>query len=317
MSIVAPEGTRLVLFGGKGGVGKTTCAAAAAIALARAVGPTGAYCSSPTDPAHSLADALGAAVDDRPAPIRGGPRTCWCARSTRRRRSATIRARYAAAIDALFDRLTRDSGTVGFDAGHDRRVMQALIDLAPPGIDELAAVIEVIDVTEADPAALVVMDTAPSGHALRLLEMPALVQDWTRALMSMVLKYQAVTGVGSFGAILLKLSQGLGRLRALLADPRRAAFVVVTRGARLPRAETVRLIARLKSMDVHVPAVMVNAVGRGVCAACRREASAERREIRELRGALPRACPVLLAPAQLPPPHGSASLRAWQSQWRT
>jgi arsenite-transporting ATPase len=160
------------------------------------------------------------------------------------------------------------------------------------------------------------MDTAPSGHALRLLEMPVLVQNWTKALMSIVLKYQAVAGIGDFGAMLLNLSQGLGRLRGLLADSRRASFVVVTRGARLPGAETARLIARLKAMHVHVPAVLVNAVGRATCAVCRGEAGAEQREIAELQRRLPRTIPIVRTPAELPPPHGPAALRAWQTQWR-
>ena len=65
------------------------------------------------------------------------------------------------------------------------------------------------------------IDTAPTGHALRLLEMPALVHDWVKALMAILLKYQPVVGVGDLGAVLLRLSQGLGRLRELLNDPAR------------------------------------------------------------------------------------------------
>ena len=104
-------------------------------------------------------------------------------------------------------------------------------------------------------ASLVVMDTAPSGHALRLLEMPALVQDWARALMSILLKYQPVTGVGELGAVLLRLSQGLGRLRALLTDPGARSFVAVTRAAALPRAENGRLHRDgFAACTSHVPA---------------------------------------------------------------
>ncbi len=161
-----------------------------------------------------------------------------------------------------------------------------------------------------------VMDTAPSGHALRLLEMPALVHDWARALMSIVLKYQPVAGVGELGAVLLELSQGLGRLRALLADPRRTSFVAVTRGAALPRAETVRLIAALRRMKVHVPAIVVNAVGRGTCPRCRRASAAETREIAALRRSAGRSRHVVIAPAEVPPPHGAAGLRRWQRTWR-
>ena len=315
LSSVVREGTQLVLFGGKGGVGKTTCAAAAALAMAKRDADRRVLLVS-ADPAHSLADALGTGVSDTAAPVRGAPANLMVREIDAAAAFREVRARYAETIDTLFDRLSRGGGNVSIDAGHDRRVMQGLVDLAPPGVDELAAVIDVIDVTESDPSALVIMDTAPSGHALRLLEMPALVQDWTRALMSIVLKYQAVAGIGELGAMLLNLSRGLGRLRALLVDPERAAFVVVTRAASVPRAETVRFAARLEEMRVPVPAAIVNAVGRGTCAACRKEDATARREIRELRRALPESIRLVRAPAQLPPPHGPASLRAWQSRWR-
>ena len=61
-------------------------------------------------------------------------------------------------------------------------------------LDELAAVLEITEaITGGAPEwDLVVMDTAPTGHALRLLEMPGLMQDWVRALMSILLKYQGV-----------------------------------------------------------------------------------------------------------------------------
>ncbi len=315
VSTIARDGTRVLLFGGKGGVGKTTCAAAASIAIARQA-PHRRVLLVSTDPAHSLADAFGAALSDTPARVPRAPENLLVREMDAASGFRTVRAHYAQTIDALFDRLSRGSGSVGVDAGHDRRVMQGLIDLAPPGIDELAAVIDVMDAIESDPSEIVIMDTAPSGHALRLLEMPALVQDWTKALMSLVLKYQPIVGIGEFGAILLKLSQGLGRLRALLTDADRASFVVVARGASLPRAETVRLVARLTEMRIHVPATVVNAVGRGTCDACRTEAQAEQREIIELRRQLPRGMETILAPSELPPPHGAAALRAWQEHWR-
>ena len=315
VAVIAREEMQLVLFGGKGGVGKTTCAAAAALAIAKRFADRRVLLVS-ADPAHSLADALGRSVSDTAAPFRGAPANLLAREIDAASAFRAARARYAEAIDAVFDRLSRGGGSVGVDASFDRRVMQGLVDLAPPGIDELAAVIDVIDVTESDSDALVIMDTAPSGHALRLLEMPALVQGWTRALMSIVLKYQPVAGVGDLGAMLLNLSRGLGRLQTLLTDRRRAGFVIVTRGAGLPRAETVRLIARLSALSVPVPAVVVNAVGRGTCVACRKEDSTARRELRELRRVLPGSVRVVLAPAQLPPPRGPASLRAWQSRWR-
>jgi arsenite-transporting ATPase len=312
-------GTRLLLFGGKGGVGKTTCAAAVAMAMA-AADPARQILLISTDPAHSLGDVFGSAVSNVPGRVPGGPPNLEVREIDAAGGLRQLRERYTAAIDELFDRLSRGSSAgVGVDAGHDREVMQGLIDLAPPGIDELAAVIDVADALVGDRAQdaydLVVIDTAPSGHALRLLEMPALVQDWARALMAILLKYQPVMGVGELGAVLLKLSQGLGRLRALLADSRRVSFVAVTRGAALPRAETLRLIAALERMKVHVPAIVVNAAGRGTCARCRKESTAEAREIAKLRRSAGASRQVVIAPAQMPPPHRAPGLRRWHRTW--
>ncbi len=227
-----------------------------------------------------------------------------------------IRARYASSIEALFDRFEHggDSG-VRLDLSQDRAVLQSLIDLAPPGIDELAAVIDVVDTVESDANSLIVMDTAPSGHALRLLEMPGLVHEWTKALMSILLKYRSVASLEDMGPVLLKLSQGLGRLRALLVDADRTSFIAVARGAELPRLETVDLMRRLNALGLHVPAVIVNAVGRGSCSRCRSEASAEGRHIARLEKDIPRTAAMVIAPAQVPPPHAPAALRRWQALW--
>lgn len=314
--LFAGDDTRLILFGGKGGVGKTTCAAAAALAWASA-SPGRRVLLLSTDPAHSLADVFGAPVSDAAGGIPGGPANLEVREIDAVGGFRHVRDRYAIAIDSLFDRLSRGAADgVGFDAGHDRRVMHSLIDLAPPGIDELAAVVDVAEAIDSGARDLVVMDTAPSGHALRLLEMPALVQDWARTLMSILLKYQPVVGVGPLGAGLLKLSRGLGRLRGLLVDPRRTSFLVVTRAAALPREESLRLMRRLRDMNIHVPAVIVNAVGRGTCAQCHAEASAEQREIVRLERALRGTTAVVIAPAALPPPHGPAGLGRWQKNWK-
>ena len=306
----------LVMFGGKGGVGKTTCAAAAGIAAARAQ-PERRVMLISTDPAHSLADALGVPLSDSPRRLPGGPPNLQTRELDAAAGFERVRDNYRSAIDALFDRFSRSAA---LDPGQDRTIMQDLMDLAPPGIDELAAVIEVVDALEEGGGTdLVILDTAPSGHALRLLEMPALVQEWARALMAIMLKYQPVVGVGELGKILLKLSQGLGRLRSLLADPHTTHFVIVTRAAALPRAESIRLLKRLSKLRIHAPTMIVNAVGAGECPRCLRQRENEVREITRLRRALKAAPqqPLLVAAAAwMPPPHGHEALGAWRRSWR-
>jgi arsenite-transporting ATPase len=315
-------GMRLLMFGGKGGVGKTTCAAAAAIAVASRR-PERRVLLLSTDPAHSLGDVFGAVLSDTPRAVHGAPANLALRELDSASAFRRVRERYAAALDTLFDRLSHGRAGVGLDAGHDRRVMHGLMDLAPPGIDELAAVIDVVDALQPQRGQpgydLVVMDTAPSGHALRLLEMPSVVQDWAKALMSILLKYQPLVGVGGLGAVLLNLSQGLGRLRSLLVDPARTVFVAVTRAAVLPRAETSRLVVRLTRMHIHVRAIVINAVGRGTCGRCLKAAAAERREIVRLRRSLfkaPLQPLIAVSPAEVPPPHGPAALRRWGREWR-
>jgi arsenite-transporting ATPase len=150
--------------------------------------------------------------------------------------------------------------------------------------------------------------------------MPSLVHAWVKALMAILLKYQPLVGIGDLGAVLLRLSRGLGRLRTIMSDGERTRFVAVTRAAALPRAETVRLIARLHASSLCVPIVVVNAAGAGTCSRCRGERAMQGKEIAALRTALRRtrsAHPeIVIAPAQVPPPHGCRALHRWRGTWR-
>jgi arsenite/tail-anchored protein-transporting ATPase len=311
-----PDSVKLLLFGGKGGVGKTTCAAATAVEMASRHRSRRVLLIS-TDPAHSLGDALGVKLSDAETPIGGTAMRLAARELDASRVFDDVRRKYASAIDRLFDCVGAGGA---FDAAYDRSVLQGLIDLAPPGLDELAAIIEIADAMSADRPRwdLAVIDTAPTGHALRLLELPSLIHDWTKALMSILLKYQSVTGLGEVGELLLKISRGLGTLRKMLVDPSRTHVVVVTRAAALPRVETQRFVKRLDALHIHVPTVVVNAVGRGTCAVCRTIAGIEQREILRLRRSIVRpARQIVLAATEIPPPHGIAALRAWRrTGWR-
>ncbi len=127
-----------VFFGGKGGVGKTTCAAARAVAEA-ARGRRVLVVS--TDPAHSLGDALGASspVKQRASVRRAG--SCTRSSSTRRGRS---RAGWREHRRPLGDILEHGTWL-------DREDVDALLDLSIPGVDELVGLLE-IDAPVAAPA---------------------------------------------------------------------------------------------------------------------------------------------------------------------
>jgi len=297
-----PDGVRLLLFGGKGGVGKTTCAAACALRLA---GTGKLVLLLSTDPAHSLGDALGVALSDEPREV--------VERLTAReldadRAFASRRDQYRQSVDELFDALR---GGARFDATFDRIVVQDLIDLAPPGIDELFALLAVTKALQGT-FDVVVVDTAPTGHALRLLELPGKALGWIHALLEILLKYRRVIGLGDLARTLTTTARELRELEALLRDPGRSLFIPVTRAAELPRMETERLLAALRGARIAAGPVLVNALTPPGCARCRRAAAAEETALSALR----RRTPAMLgAPAVTPAPRGTRALLAFSRTW--
>jgi arsenite/tail-anchored protein-transporting ATPase len=303
LDAIAPAGLQLLFFGGKGGVGKTTCSAAVALALAERRSQDRVLLIS-TDPAHSVADVLEVPLGDDERPVPGAPEGLRARELDAEKAFAKWRERYGNKVDeaagAFAPAFTPDTGGV-----------QDLLDLTPPGIDELIAVSSLLDAVfgeGGEPAYdLVVVDTAPTGHALRLLEMPELALSWDHYLLSLLLKYREAVGLGDLARELVALSRSLKRLEGLLRDPARARFVAVTRAAELPRRETVRLLRSLKGFGIAVPAVVVNAMPPADCPRCGKDL--------HLQG-LDR-CAIIRAPAVFPPPRGVARLAAWVRSWET
>lgn len=314
---IVPDTARLVIFGGKGGVGKTTCATAAALLLAEAR-PERRLLLLSTDPAHSLADVLEIPLGDDPRPVSGGPGRLRVRELDAPRTFASWRARHLTGVEEWLET------TVGNDLeDREHKAWSGLLDLAPPGLDELSAVSVLADALqglgEEPPEDLVVVDTAPTGHALRLLQAPGLMHGWVRELLALLLKYREVVRLGHLAEELVELSRSLRGLEEILRDPARTRFVAVTRAAELPRRETVRLLEALEPLGLTVPAVIVDAVTAPGCLRCQGAAAAENAEIEKLRRDLDRSgrerCAIISAPAVFPPPRGIETLRAWGETW--
>ncbi len=233
----------LVVFAGKGGVGKTTSAAAAALLLAREarVLLTGA------DPAGSLHDVL----PDPPPGVE--VRELDADRELER-----FRAAYRDEVERAF-------AAVGLEgaARLDRQVVESLWGLAPPGIDEIVAVSR-LAADDADGTAAggtprrIVLDTAPTGHFLRLIGMPALTRDWVHRVMRILLKYRAMGGLDAPAGPLLRFARRMRALQERLSDPSRTAIILVTLDEPIVRAETRRLHERLRGLDLHPAAILLN-----------------------------------------------------------
>ena len=301
------EGVSILFVGGKGGVGKTTVSAAVAMRLARA-DPKRRVLLLSTDPAHSLADVFRAEVGDTARAIPGAPPNLVVRELDAARALAARRAQFEGALDEI-------ASAAGADGAGAASGAAGLINLAPPGIDELFGVLSVVDARAAFD--VIVVDTAPTGHALRLLEMPEAARQWLQVLLRVLLKYRALVRPGQLAAELVEVSKSIRELIALLRDAKTTTFIVVTRAAELPRRETARLLARLRRLHLSVPAIVVNALtlAPGRCARCRAVAAAERRELASLTRACGRRCAIIQTLLSAPPPRGVKALDRWSHTW--
>jgi arsenite-transporting ATPase len=281
----------LTIVAGKGGVGKTTAACALGVSLARPEAPVLVVSS---DPAPSVADALGQPVPDEDVDVDGAP-GCRARQMDATTAFDRFRASYAARVDAVFDRLMGGS----LDLAHDRAVVRDLLALAPPGIDELYALVTLGEVLAEGRYAAIIVDPAPTGHLLRLLEMPALALSWTHRLMRLMLEYKEVAGLGDAARDLLDFARRTRALRELMTNPARATLLVVANDEPLVRDESERLVAACRERGIDVGAVVWNRVTGAVA---------------PLTGAVaPRQ---FVAPAASPAPRGAPALRAWCATWR-
>jgi arsenite-transporting ATPase len=248
-----PAGRRLYVVGGKGGVGKSTVASAMAARLAEE-GAAPVLLMS-TDPAGSLGDVWGAPVGPDPSPAPGLPGVVLRQVDAEAEWDA-FRAEYREQVERLFAGLLGE----GLSAPADRAVMERLVDLAPPGVDEAMALGDVIDLLEGGEYNALVLDTAPTGHLLRLLEMPTVALDWSHALLRLLLKYREVTGLGGTAERVLRFARTLRGLRARLTDAAQTWLLLVALPEALSVPETARLAARLAELGMAPGALLVNRV---------------------------------------------------------
>ncbi|WP_336034677.1 ArsA family ATPase [Halobacterium yunchengense] len=255
---VATGTAEYVLYGGKGGVGKTTMAAATALASANE--GTATLVVS-TDPAHSLSDTLEFDVPGRPARVRDDV-PLW-------------------AVEIDPDDALSQAGVFGQDGGFAGGLDELLGGAAGgaggdpamlPGADEAAAMQLLLEYMDDERFDRVVVDTAPTGHTLRLLELPEVMDSLVGRLVQFRERLGGVLDglTGMVGGDDQHSEAGLGdlddvrerveRLRAVLTDPTRTDFRVVLVPEEMSVLEAQRLAARLDEFGVPVGTVVVNRV---------------------------------------------------------
>ncbi|WP_440008736.1 ArsA family ATPase [Halomicrococcus sp. SG-WS-1] len=255
----APE---YVLYGGKGGVGKTTMAAATALASAR--DGTATLVVS-TDPAHSLSDTFETDVPAEPTRIRGDVPLFGS--------EIDPDAELEAQAGVFGQGGENPLGGLGAMLGEDGEgPMSSLLGGAMPGADEAAAMQKLLEFLDDDRFDRVVVDTAPTGHTLRLLELPEIMDTMVGRIATLRQRFQGMMdGVkGVFGGDddgaeegvddLDVLRERIERLRATLRDPGKTDFRVVMVPEEMSVFESKRLLAQLSEFDIPVGTVVVNKV---------------------------------------------------------
>ncbi|HEV7486126.1 MAG TPA: ArsA family ATPase [Thermoanaerobaculia bacterium] len=236
---------RLTFLAGKGGVGKTTSAASIALQLA-AQHPDKNYTVISVDPAHTLRDVF---TNETP------PKNLTVETIDTRAKWRRFRDNLGEEIDRAIGAITPGGMTVAYDAD----AMKKLVEIAPPGADELFAITRLADLIADDSQSAIIVDTAPTGHFLRLIDLPATAGEWVREFMRILLRYRELIPAGSLGEELIRASKALHALEeAMRSDSTRV--IVVTRPERIVIAESKRLIAEVERRGMRLGGVIANYV---------------------------------------------------------
>jgi arsenite-transporting ATPase len=306
---------RLVIFGGKGGVGKTTAAASYALALAEGA-PESRVLLFSTDPAHSLSDSLGERVGEMKRGV-AGVANLDAREVDPAARFEELKERYRRWTDELFESL---AGGSRFEVKFDREAMRELVSLAPPGMDEIAALSAVSDLIDAGEYSTIVLDTAPTGHLLRFLELPGVALAWVRTFIKLLLKYRNVVRWDGVAEELVALSKSIKRVAALMSDAGACEFAGVAIPEHMSLEETLRLAEGLRRLKVPMRSLLVNNVVTAgaaracdFCAARRRE---QQKVVKDFRRAFGEGVEIYTAPQHPSEVRGRASLEAHFESWR-
>jgi len=258
----------VLLFGGKGGVGKTTISAAAALHYSR----SRKTILFTTDPAGNLADLF-----ENRQPATG---------------NLSIEALNA---EDLYSKYLDENLPSFLELGDrgtylDKEELRRFFELSLPGVDELMAWMRIGEIAEQNPDAIVIVDTAPTGHTLRMLGAAEHFRQFAAALDAMQEKHRDIvrqlTRRSSHDAIddfIEAFEERAQRRRELLTDRKRTAFVPVFLSEAWVVEQTKRLIDEVRADGLDVPMAILN---RGApecdCERCRQQSERDAEAVRAL-----------------------------------
>jgi arsenite/tail-anchored protein-transporting ATPase len=252
---------------GKGGVGKTTISAALALHARRDGQAAVDICS--VDPAPSLDDVFEKNVGDAPTPVLGDSKLRACELD-----SVALFREWVGRIRASIDDATsaQVSG-IHIDLSFERQLLSALLEIVPPGVDEVLATFRIVDLLSR-PGHHVIIDMAPTGHALELLRMPERILAWTRPLLKTLAAHRTLALAQDAAVQIAGVGQRARELTKVLEDCEATNLHIVMLAEPLPDRETERLLSDLRELKLTPSSLFVNRVlfaeDVGDCRRCRR-----------------------------------------------
>ena len=199
----------------------------------------------------------------------------------------------------------------------DREAMRELVELTPPGIDEIAALGTISDLLDSERYDTIVLDTAPTGHLIRFLELPQVALSWIRTFIKLLLKYKDVMRANQVAEELVALSKSIKKVIALLTDAEACEFVGVAIPERMSLEETVDLAKSLEKLKVPLDKLLINGVvPENACRFCKSRRTMQQQVMDEFQAKFRRrGVKIFVAPQQ---PHeitGAKNLREHFNAW--
>jgi arsenite-transporting ATPase len=252
---------RYLFFGGKGGVGKTALAGAAALWLAESGRRT---LLASTNPVHSLSSLLGQDVMGREVPVAGTHNL----RAHEIETSATIERSKKEIREKISWFLKFSDITTKADEFVESATMN-------PAFEESAMFENMVDIMLAGEHEVYVFDTAPAANARRLLGMSKVYSMWVEKMLRSREEAKSLREMLSFSKkkqqdplleYLLGFRERMGKAKELLTDGERTAFFFATLPEALPIAVIRRFMAWFQDFGIPVGGVVVNGVITGQAA---------------------------------------------------
>jgi arsenite/tail-anchored protein-transporting ATPase len=237
---------------GKGGVGKTTISAALALHRRQTSADEIEICS--VDPAPSLDDIFQTEVTAVPRSVLGDPGL----RASELDSVALYKTWVAELRDEIDSATSLRGSGLQVDLSYERLLLSELLEIVPPGLDEVLAIFRIIELSQKE-SRKVIIDMAPTGHALELLRTPERILTWSRLLLKSLASHRKLALAREAAVKIAELEVRARELSRAFNSADVDCYVVLLPEP-LPDRETERLLRELRELRVKPAATFVNRV---------------------------------------------------------